>query len=569
MPGFNFFYNIPSITIERNKNLLTDTISGPKFEVNRFTLNKFIHDKLFIEKDGIVLVIEGIILNKAELLAKYKYSSWGDLVYRLYKQSDEFFNEFRGSFSGLVYNKKEDKAIIFTDQLGTKHLYYYIVSNLIFVTSEISDIYTYFKEKNIEYELDVKAAYDLLSYGYMVADNTLCNKIKKFNPGTYIEIKDSRIKNIEYYKLPLSAKKISIDEQEIIDVLDEKFRNAIKLQFDKDKEYSYKHFVGLSGGLDSRMTSWVAHDMGYIDQINFTFSQSDYLDETIPKKIAADLKHEWVFKALDNGIFLKDLEEINVMTGGGVLYYGLAHGNSMMKLINFNDLGIVHSGQLGDIVIGTFIKSLSISSLNKMHGAYSKVLLNNNINVSDDTFESIENKLIYQRGINGANCGLLGVQNYSETVSPFYDIDFFEFCLSIPIKLRLGHNLYKKWILAKYPQAAEYVWESTKQKITKKNITIRFRGKHISLTKILPLILYKVGVNKSSIQTKNHMNPLDYWYSTNYNIKAFQNKYFEENLTLVIDTELRNVCNRLFNEGGAVEKNQVLSLLAAIKIFFK
>src|SRR5690606_20155317 len=471
MPGFNFFYNIPNFQIERKKSLVSGTISGDCFQVNRFTLNKFMNDKLFIEKEDLILVIEGVVLNQKQLLQKYKEDSWVDLVYTLYKKNNQFFKEFRGAFSGLIYDKKEKECIVFTDHLGTKHLYYYLENESLLVSSDISDLYAYFKENKIEYQLDIDASYNLLSYGYMLGNNTLCKKIKKLEAGSYISIKKDDISFGQYYKLPLSSKTTNLNESQIIDKIDEKFREAIKLQFDKDKEYGYKHLVALSGGLDSRMTSWVAHDMGYVNQINFTFSQSDYLDETIPKKIASDLKHEWIFKALDNGVFLKDLEEINLMTGGNVLYYGLAHGNSMIKLINFDNLGIIHSGQLGDVVIGTFIKTLSKEGLQKLDGAYSKTLLDKEANENKiDSVEDIEQKLIYQRGVNGANNGLVASQNYSETFSPFYDIDFFEFCLSIPIELRMGHNLYKKWILTKYPKAADYVWESTKKKINKKEI---------------------------------------------------------------------------------------------------
>lgn len=567
MPGFNFFYNIPNFQLKRKDSLVCDTISGDCFQVNRFTLNKFMNDKLFIEKQDVVLVIEGVVLNKKQLLQKYKEDSWGDLIYKLYKKNNEFFKEFRGSFSGLVFDREKKESIVFTDHLGTKPLYYYNKNESLFVSSEISDLYEYLKQSNKHYSLDVKAAYNLLSYGYMLNNNTLCEEIKKISPGSYIHVKNTTVECREYYKLPLASKSIALNESEIIERIDEEFRKAIKLQFDKDLEYGYKHFVALSGGLDSRMTSWVAHDMGYVNQINFTFSQSDYLDETIPKKIASDLKHEWIFKALDNGVFLKDLEEVNVMTGGNVLYYGLAHGNSMIKLINFDNLGVIHSGQLGDIVIGSFIKVLSKQGLQKSNGAYSKNLLVKNKEIVESA-EAIEQKLIYQRGINGANNGLIASQNYSETLSPFYDINFFEFCLSIPIKLRMGHNLYKKWILTKYPKASEYVWESTKKKINKKELAISYKGKIILFSKAIPLVLYKLGIKKSSLQTKSHMNPLDYWYSTNENIRFFQDKYFQDNINFLIDDKLKNDCIKLYREGNAIEKNQVLSLLSANKMFF-
>ncbi|PEN17505.1 asparagine synthase, partial [Bacillus wiedmannii] len=75
-------------------------------------------------------------------------------------------------------------------------------------------------------------------------------------------------------------------EEAIIEEMDSLFREAIRLQFEKDREYGYKHIASLSGGLDSRMVNFVAHDLGYKDILNYTFSQSNYLDEKIAKDIA-------------------------------------------------------------------------------------------------------------------------------------------------------------------------------------------------------------------------------------------------------------------------------------------
>ena len=118
----------------------------------------------------------------------------------------------------------------------------------------------------------------------MLEDNTLFNEIKKLIAGHYILIKSGKLHIVQYYKLS-NIPNYDQSQQKIIENIDILFRQAIKRAFDKDKEYGYKHLVALSGGLDSRMTTWVAHDMGYGENIvNFTFSQSDYLDETIPKK---------------------------------------------------------------------------------------------------------------------------------------------------------------------------------------------------------------------------------------------------------------------------------------------
>ncbi len=570
MPGFSLLYNTSS-SLRAKANLICEQLNGPSFSLNRFTLNKFLDDKLFFEDESRILVLEGVILNKRQLIKDNDNAAWSDVVWRLYiERGDAFYNSFRGSFSGLLYDKIKEKWIIFTDHIGSKRLYYYKNEEVLVVSSEIREIYDYLKEKNLGVKLNINAAYMLLSYGYMLQNNTLCEDIKKLLPGNYILFQKGAFEINEYYKLPTSTTTGDYDEEAVIEALDKNFRNVIQLHFEKDKEYSYEHFVSLSGGLDSRMVSWVAHDLGYIRQINFTFSQSGYLDETIPKQISSDLKHEWIFKALDNGLFLEDIDEITSRTGGDILYYGLAHSNSLYKLIDFTHLGIIHTGQVGEAIIGSIIKRYSKKALEKLGGAYSEKFIDYvqtpPVHFSD--FTELEISLLYQRAFNGANTGYLSEQTYTETMSPFCDIDFFEYCLSIPMDARMNHKIYKKWILKKYPGAARYVWENTGRRITKKTIYIKVGEKKIPLHGIHFSILRKLGLKKKPSQTKSSMNPLDYWYSSNEDIRAFQDDYFTRNIQYLESFgELGDVCKKLYTTGSATEKNQVLTLLSAVRYY--
>ena len=193
------------------------------------------------------------------------------------------------------------------------------------------------RNNNIKYTFDKIGAYFLLTYGYMLEDYTLFKEIKKLNAGKYIKIKNDNFEIHTYFEVDNTPDN-TLTEEEIIENVDKLFRNAVKLEFEKDKEYGYKHVASLSGGLDSRMTTWVAHELGYWEQLNVTFSQTDYLDETIAKSIARDLKHEWLFKALDNGNYLKNIDEMIEINFGICLYSGNAHVNNFMNTFNFKKL---------------------------------------------------------------------------------------------------------------------------------------------------------------------------------------------------------------------------------------
>jgi len=158
------------------------------------------------------------------------------------------------------------------------------------------------------------------------------------------------------------------------------------------------------------------------------------------------------------------------------------------------------------------------------------------------------------------------MQEYTETVSPFYDISILNYCLKIPVKWRLNHRIYKKWILAKYPKVADYIWESTQSKLTEHHVKIL--GKEVPVKKLPKKVLYKLKLLKAPSETSFHMNPLSYWYKTNPEIKKFQDNYFEENIFRLDDyNQLKEDSIDLYETGNAIEKNQVLTLLSSLKLF--
>ena len=365
----------------------------------------------------------------------------------------------------------------------------------------------------------------------------------------------------------------SITEQDAVDIIDHYFRRAVILDFEKDKEYGYRHLVGLSGGLDCRMTSFVAHDCGYTDQLNMTFSQTGYWDQTLPMKMSAAMKHEWIFKALDNGLWLYDVDEIIRSNGGNVLYYGTAHSNSLLKYLNFEHLGLEHTGQLGDVILGSFVKADEKDAKYSLGDrAYSKKYLEHLKDFRLTLDASKEVGLFYYRGFNGTNNGLQYIYNYSETLSPFLEKEFMEKALSIPLALRQNHYIYKKWILAKYPQAAEYEWETTGRKITdvlnsspKKSFTLASFKKPIKT--LVRKIAGKTSGKSAEQDIPKGMNPVDYYLSHNQDLVNYLAGYFRYT-EAISDLEVRKTLEAIQESGTATEKLQAVSLLGAIKLFY-
>lgn len=589
MPGFIAHIGKSSLLFaeERRKKLVINKHTAENYQIERRVVNKFMNDRLFQDADDYFVLVEGVILNNHELINKYKAKSWLDCVLKMYETcGDVFFKDFRGSFSGLFYDKKQDKWLIYTNHIGDKQVFLYkIADNDYLFSSEIGFIVETCKLNELPLSIDKNGAYFSLTHGFCIEDLTLINEVTKLPAGNYFIIEKGIVIEKQYHLF--SNKPNDIPIEEAIEKIDYYFRKAIKRAFEKDKEYGYSHITCLSGGLDSRMTTCVAHEMGYTEQLNITFSQSGYLDFSIAQQIATDLHHDWLYKPLDGGDFIYRNKFLsNLSYGNGFM---LGHGYSLEKYINFDNLGIIHTGQIGDAVIGSFFKTLEYKNDYRVgEAAYSHELIEKLKDYKfryDNKYINNEIFCLYTRAFTGANQGLLTFQENSESYSPFTDVDFLEFCYSIPLKFRLNHKIYFDWILYKYPNAANYIWEKSKKKIShienkkeKKMYVMGYEVPHIldvySFVKYLRgFVLRRLGIIKKGqkpktivINTKNSMNPVDYWYNTNPKIKEFMDSFWEENKELIPYEDLKEDMTHLFKDCVVYDKLQCLSVLSAIKL---
>jgi len=582
MPGFMGVIGLGErdcFSKETRSRLVRDRTSGASSFLERRTLNKFLKDKPFYEDENYILIIEGVVLNRKKIESDEKKDSFAESIIACYEKSGEaFFRDFRGSFSGILCDKKKETWFIFTNHIGDKQVFYIQTGRALVFGSEMGFVVDYCRRNHIRLTLDEAAAYMLLTYGFFIENHTLANEIQKLNAGHYLKIVHDKLEIKQFHQFR-NEPDHKTSKADFIEGIDDLFRTAIKLQFEKDIEYGYRHITGLSGGLDSRMTVWVAHEMGYREMLNTTFSQSNYWDETIAKRIAADLKHEFVFKALDNGLFLKNIDDIAKITYGGAPYYGLAHGKGLYDLLDLDPYGIIHTGQIGDSIIGTFYSEPKSGLRHKIgDGAYSLTLIHR---LADYAFvyeyPNQEIFCLYTRAFTGANQGLLDFQEKTESVSPFCNVEFLSFCYTIPVELRYKHGLYFEWILKKYPGAANYIWEKTKRKITEREQIVKLFGKRLPKEHFREVLfkafLKRIGIHipRKDLQARvsaPSMNPLDDWYRNNPEIKSFMDHYFEDNVQLVTNHQLKNDCRSLYENGVASEKIQVLTLLSALKLIY-
>lgn len=576
MPGYIGYLSKSKVVIPHSKreDFVVNTYFDNFFYIEQHTINKFINDKVFFEYNNTFFLVEGVILNKSILLAKYNVVDLQSLVINLnYNLGDNFINEFKGSFSIVVYQKKERELKLYTNQIGDKSVYVFHKDDILIFSTDLIPLIDILKANRLKPELSLSGAYSLLSYGYQLETETLLNNVVKLKGGTYFNFNaTNKISKIVAYHKFTSAANLNLSIDRAVEQLDELFTSAVSMQITKNKEYNYLNFATLSAGLDSRMVVFAAKKLMDEPLHCITYSQSDYYDDTTSKAIANDLKCHWLFKPLDNGLSLYFNDEILQITGASVLNYGPCQVWDTFQILDKEKMGLVHTGMLGDVVVGSFYKSLKYNTEYFIgDGAYSKRLIPKLKNVFNNSsfncYNNYEEFSFYNRGFNGANMGAPMVYQYnSESFSPFYDKDVLEFCLKLPLKFRINHKLYLHWIKEKYPLALRYPRNGKK---LNSNIKFLFRGIEYTpnqlINKVYLKVRKKLNIPYISTNSASHMNPLDYWLSKNNELRAYYDNYFNEYNYLIEEKELAEDLKLLYKEGTATEKNQVITLLSFVK----
>jgi len=546
-----------SRTTENRRHSLRD------IRLKHFVVPKFPNDKVFAEDDDCFVCTDGVLLNSTQLRSRYSVNTNFELIKAMYTaQGLSFPTELRGAFAGCFYHKTTDSFHLFTDHLGAKPLFYYFDSatKVLIFGSELTSVTRLMTHFGIKPRLSDVGAYCLLTFGFMLESHTLVDAVKRLSPGSVLTYQNGTVATKQYYRLD-NTHYHKETATAITSNLTELFAQAVNAEYEKDKEYGYDHIGTLSGGLDSRMNLLSAWTAGYKDIYTITVSQSNYLDERIAKNIAGQCGFHFLFYSLDNGNYLRDIEGPAVANDGLVLYSGAAHLYKMLSLLNWRQFGLLHTGMLGDVVLGgTYLSRGDHVKAQPFDGTYSRELSSRISSVATALAKEYDNAelfLWYNRGINGVLNGYWMANQFTECASPFLQVDFLNYAMNIHPGLRLNYRIYHQWIAKYLPEAAKFTWELTGRKVSAKYL-FWYRVRRVR--EVASRVMWGPGPGSS-------MNPFEYWFKANGQLLQWLNGYFVKHIDALKDRpELRKDTARLFEKGTPLEKTQALTLLAAVQL---
>lgn len=532
-------------------------------------LNKFYNDILFFEDDEKVVLLDGVIFNINELKKEFSKSDWKSTFEELLRLEPlRFMDKLRGSFAGVVLSKNDSKIIAFTCHMGERPIYYYNNEKII-IACHISFIKDVLNANNVVITSNISACYEMLCTGSCLSDNTLLNGVKRITAGKYLVI-DSESELVDFYHRFENVPEYDMTLDECIEKGDILFRNAVDRIFRKSVEYGCQPECDLSGGLDSRMATWVAHDLGYKNVLNICYCVKNHLDNTISRTISHDLENEYFFLPMDSYI-LDDIDK-KVNYFGGQVDYTLCTGAVKSIESIENNIGMCCTGLLGEIQNAYWVEGESHTLPNYWLEALRSKMFK--LNVPEEykkDYVNYEQMNLYELSGNFYMSSAIARQQMVEVTSPFIDVDYLDFVYRIPLKYRRHYKYVMAWMDKKYPKAAEYLWTTTGKTVKDSHDKdFNFCGAYDPSKNY-----FRRGINKLSrifklnyfMDSKYDMNPIEKWYNKDKNIKNKYEEYFKDCISLVSNEKLKADITTMFVDGKYNDKIMAINLLASFKNF--
>lgn len=284
---------------------------------------------MYSEDKRFVLVFNGEIVNSKELRQhliqknisfKSSHSDTEVLLNLLIHQGKEAIQKLNGMFAFAFYDNKKKTLLLARDRSGIKNLYYYEDNNNLFFSSEIK---SFFSLGVIDLNIKKQSVFNYLSLMYLPDSNTIFEKIKKLDAGSFI-LKNFESKSSitsQYFDLSFNPQKnISIDEWK------ERIIINLKESLNRWSMSDCPYTCSLSGGLDSSSIVAILSTVNKkIDTFSLGFSEieeSRYNELANARHISDQFGTNHTEVILNSKKLIEDLNEIAFSMdepyGGGV-----------------------------------------------------------------------------------------------------------------------------------------------------------------------------------------------------------------------------------------------------------
>lgn len=571
MPGF-FISNTAGLATPDNvynEHCVKERLDNDRYTICRNTLNKYLADKLFFETESFIVLLEGVILNKDDLIAEYSCADFKQTVlFMMAARPDDFFDVFRGTFSGAVYFKYYDEWLVFTDHIASRSVFYYQNEGFFAIGSELAYIGNTLRIAGRELWPELAFFQYKACYGFQLDKRTSLQGVYRLLPGQCMRISADKLL-LSKYSVIRNRPDESIELDEAIEQLDALFKRNLQWIYEKDKAYGYQTIMDISGGMDSRAIGYVSAALGYRPAFCTCFSQTNTLEQRIAEEVINKLGFDYIFYALDSANHLIDVDELIRLNSGTSYYNGIGGMKRLMERLNTSNIGMSINGIFGDVYEGAHLfpetddgyKKMSINNRENCK-AYSQRL---NITLDEACiadYDNIEQFLYTIRdGFGNMSTGLIK-QNFVEAIAPFGDVDYLRRFYTLPRKMRIEQKVSLMWMMNKYPASIAIRYASTGYPPIVNPMVLKIQHFHRRVEAKIRRTL------KMSVADQRSMNPFETWMRTRPEMSAYIEAYYQHHRTEAdAYPEIQQYIDTLYQKGNALEKLLSVSLISLLRVY--
>lgn len=270
-----------------------------------------------------------------------------EVVLEAYKEwGVDCLQKFNGMFAFALLDKKNNQVFCARDRVGVKPFYY---SNTNSAFAFASEYKAFIKSKLVAFEINEVQQFDFIVNGNLEnTEQSLFNGIYELKPSHYLvyNLSSHSFQVTNYYTLP-TAGIASTSESKIIELIEDKLVNAIKLRLRSDVE------VGscLSGGLDSTIIAGILKYLQPDKQMKLFTAvfPNESFDETNYAKLASShVSGNWQTVSPTANEFFRDIESLNYFQDLPVWSTSTYSQHRVMKLAADNHVKVLLDGQGAD-----------------------------------------------------------------------------------------------------------------------------------------------------------------------------------------------------------------------------
>ena len=459
--------------------------------------------------------------------------------------------ELYGAWAAARYDAHADRLVLANDLLSKQPLYYCVSGKALLFSTRYGEVLEGLRALGEEPVPDVTGLSLLLHTGSLWEDFTPCRQIRFLRPFRYL-IADAG--GVSEKKLPMPALDRGADRDASIEAVDALFSEAVRLQYEKNAASGYRQLGSLSGGMDSRSLLVRAEQLGFTDDLAFTYAQPGSIDMTIAQKVAAHYRVPHLFFSMDGGGFLTDREGYFAGNEGMAVYCGSTGVLKALQSIRTEGFGLVHTAISGGEIMGDIIPIDGDDPEGDRHLG----ILIDTCGLSDP--EGLERlrkgraeyptfNMFRQCNDVRTNTNFMRIAStVLPASSPFLYEPLFTFMMTLPMEMKKIRTFYYAWVDRKM----KLPFRTTDASLPVLTGTMAERYARAAAGRIRKRIVRR---------SKYDMNPFDLWEKENPALREWIRSTYEADTAALsgMDGAIRSMLEKAFS-GSTVEKLRALTV---------